>query len=432
MSGAATGYEGRAAAPAMTARRAITAAGIGNVLEYYDFGIYGFLAGVIARKFFPGADEVAALLSTFAAFGVGFLARPLGAVVLGRLGDVRGRKSALVTTILLMAVGTVGIGLIPEYATIGVAAPVLLVLCRILQGLSAGGEWGNATAFIVEWSPTGRRGYFGSYSQASVVGGVLMSSAVAALLNNLFAPAAIDAWAWRLPFLLGAVLLPVGLWLRRGIDETPRFREEQAGQGSGLAALGSPFGLMARAFGFTVLWTVSYYVMLTYLPTFTQKYAGLSAAEALWSNTVALLALMLAIPVMGAVSDRVGRKPLLLFCCLAFAVLAYPGFRLILSGLTVWGVALVQIGFNLVIACFSGPGPAALAELFPTRKRTTLMSIGYSLSVAVFGGFAPFIATWLIQQTGTPIAPTFYLVAAGLVSAATIASFRETAFERLR
>ena len=408
--------------PGMSARRAIAAAGIGNVLEYYDFGVYGFLATVIARKFFPGADEVAALLATFAAFGVGFLARPVGAVLLGRLGDTRGRKSALVTTILLMAAGTTGIGLIPDYASIGVLAPMLLLLCRLLQGLSAGGEWGNATSFIVEWSPEGRRGYFGSYSQASIVGGILISSAVAALLNSLFSAAAVDAWAWRLPFLLGAALLPVGLWLRRGIDETPRFREEQAGQTAGLADLGTPFGLMAKAFGFTVLWTVSYYVMLTYLPTFTQRHAGLSATAALWCNTAGLVALLLAIPLMGMLSDRIGRKPML----------AYPGFHLMLSGISVWEVALLQVGFDLVIATFSGPGPAALAELFPTRSRTTLMSIGYSLAVAVFGGFAPFIAVWLIQQTGTPIAPTYYLIAAGLVSAATIATFRETAFERLR
>jgi MHS family proline/betaine transporter-like MFS transporter len=432
MSGTAATYGQDAPATGMSARRAITAAGIGNVLEYYDFGIYGFLATVIARKFFPGSDSTAALLATFAAFGVGFLARPVGGIVLGRLGDIAGRKSTLVLTIVLMAVGTAGIGLIPEYASIGVIAPVLLVFCRILQGLSAGGEWGNATAFIVEWSPDGRRGYLGSYSQASVVGGLLTSSAVAALLHSAFSDAAIDAWAWRLPFLLGAVLLPIGLWLRLGIEETPRFRNEQAGRTSGLADLGTPFGMMAKAFGFTILWTVAYYVMLTYLPTFTQKYAGLSAQAALWSNTVALVVLMLAIPLMGRLSDRIGRKPMLLFCCLGFVVLAYPGFRLMLSGLPAYGVALLQIAFNLVIATFSGPGPAALVELFPTRSRTTLMSVSYALAVAIFGGFAPFIAVWLIQQTGTPIAPTFYLIASGLVSAATIATFKETAFERLR
>jgi MHS family proline/betaine transporter-like MFS transporter len=413
MSGTAAAYGGDVVPTGMSARRAIVAAGIGNVLEYYDFGIYGFLAAVIARKFFPGSDATAALLATFAAFGVGFLARPVGGIVLGRLGDIAGRKSALVLTIVLMAVGTAGIGLIPDYAAIGVMAPVLLVLCRILQGLSAGGEWGNSTAFIVEWSPDGKRGFLGSFSQASVVGGVLMASAIAALLNTLFSAAAIDAWAWRLPFLLGAVLLPIGLWLRVGIEETPRFRAEQAGHTSGLADLGTPFGMMAKAFGFTILWTVAYYVMLTYLPTFTQKYAGLTPTGALWSNTVALVVLAAAIPLTGALSDRIGRKKLLLTCCLGFVVLAYPGFLLMLSGLPAYGVALVQIGFNLVIACFSGPGPAALVELFPTRSRTSLMSVSYALAVAIFGGFAPFIAT-------------------GLVSAATIATFKETAFERLR
>lgn len=415
-----------------SARQAITAAGIGNVLEYYDFGIYGFLAATIGRKFFPGADPTASLLATFAAFGIAFLARPLGAVVLGRMGDVRGRKSTLVLTVVLMAVGTAGIGLIPDYAAIGVAAPILLVLCRLLQGLSAGGEWGNATAFIVEWSPEGRRGFFGSFSQASVVGGLLLSSAVAALLNSAFTADQIDAWAWRIPFLLGILLLPVGLWLRRGIGETPRFEAEQHGETSGLADLGSPIGLMARAFGFTILWTVSYYIMLTYLPTFTQRYAGLSATESLWSNTIGLVVLVLVIPLMGALSDRVGRKPLLLFCCTAFILLSYPGFRLMTASPGLWTILPIQIAFDLVIATFAGTGPATIVELFPTRSRTTLMSIGYSLAVAVFGGFAPFIATWLIGATGTPLAPTFYLIAAGLVSALTIAPFRETAFERLR
>ncbi|MGI4950691.1 MAG: MFS transporter [Janthinobacterium lividum] len=414
------------------ARRAITAAGIGNVLEYYDFGIYGYLATVLSRKFFPGDDPTAALLSTFGVFGVAFLARPLGGVLLGRMGDVRGRKSTLILTITLMAVGTAGIGLIPDYGSIGIMAPILLVLCRVLQGLSTGGEWGNATAFIVEWSPEGKRGFYGSFSQSSVVAGGLTASVMVALMNTVFTAGQIEDWAWRLPFLLGILLLPVGLWLRRGIGETPRFKAEQRGESAGLADLGSPFGLMARAFGFTILWTVSYYIMLTYLPTFTQKYAGLTPAESLWSNAAGLVVLVLVIPLMGALSDRIGRKPLLLFCCVAFVVLAYPGFSLMLSVGSVWGVLAIQIGFDLVIAAFGGTGPAALVELFPTRSRTTLMSVGYAFAVAIFGGFAPFIAIWLIGVTGTPLAPTFYLMAAGIVSALTIATFRETAFERLR
>ena len=414
------------------ARKAIMAAGIGNLLEYYDFAVYGFLATVISRKFFPGQDPNTALLSTFAVFGVAFLARPLGGAVLGRMGDLRGRKSTLILTITLMAVGTAGIGLIPDYGSIGIAAPVLLLLCRVLQGLSTGGEWGNATAFIVEWSPPGRRGFYGSFSQSSVVCGGLTAAVVVALLNTAFTTAQVDAWAWRIPFLLGLVLLPIGLWLRRDVPETPRFRAEQRGETTGLADLGSPLALLLRAFGFTVLWTVSYYVMLTYLPTFTQQHAGLSPSEALWSSAAAQIVLVLAIPVMGALSDRIGRKPLLLFCCTAFVLLSYPGFKFIVSAGSVWGIVTVQIIFNLVIATFGGTGPAALVELFPTRSRTTLMSIGYALSVAIFGGFAPFIATWLIGHTGTPLAPTFYLMAAGLVSALTILTFRETAFEELR
>jgi len=252
------------------------------------------------------------------------------------------------------------------------------------------------------------------------------------MMNTAFTPAQVDAWAWRIPFLLGILLLPIGLWLRRDIAETPRFQAEQRGETTGLTDLGSPLGLLLRAFGFTVLWTVSYYVMLTYLPTFTQRHAGLSPAEALWAGVAGQIVLVLVIPLMGALSDRVGRKPLLLFCCLAFVLLSYPGFRLIVSAGSVWGVIPVQIAFCLVIATFGGTGPAALVELFPTRSRTTLMSVGYSLAVAIFGGFAPFIATWLIQETGTPLAPTFYLMAAGIISLLTIMPFRETAFERLR
>jgi MHS family proline/betaine transporter-like MFS transporter len=412
--------------------KAIVAAGIGNLLEYYDFAVYGFMATVIGRKFFPSEDRTASLLATYAVFGVAFLARPIGGAVLGRMGDIKGRKSTLILTITLMALGTAGIGCIPDHGSIGLAAPLLLVLCRVVQGLSTGGEWGNATSFIVEWSPEGKRGFYGSFSQSSIVGGGLTALIVVALLNTIFTPTQVDAWAWRIPFLMGLVLLPIGIWLRRGVPETPRFRAEQRGETTGLADLGSPFGLMLRAFGFTILWTVSYYVMLTYLPTFTQRHAGLSPAASLWASTAAQIVLVLVIPLMGALSDRVGRKPLLLFCCAAFALLSYPGFMLIVSAGAAWKVALIQVGFCLVIATFGGTGPAALVELFPTRTRTSLMSIGYALAVAIFGGFAPFIATWLIGATGTPLAPTFYLIASGIVSFLTILSFRETAFERLR
>src|SRR5919201_2035131 len=206
-------------------RRAVTAAVVGNLLEWYDFAVYAFVATIIAKKFFPPGDEVTALLSTFLAFGLGFVARPLGGIIIGRLGDTRGRRFALLLTIMMMAVGTVMIGLLPTYETIGVLAPILLVVARLLQGFSAGGEWGSSTAFIVEWAPRGRRGLYGSSQQVSVVGGLMLGSGVAALLNTIITPADMEAWGWRVPFLLGGILGTVGMYMRQTVDEHPAFKK---------------------------------------------------------------------------------------------------------------------------------------------------------------------------------------------------------------
>jgi MHS family proline/betaine transporter-like MFS transporter len=418
------------AVAARDGRRAVSAAVLGNLLEWYDFAVYGYLALIIAANFFPRSDELTALLSTFAAFGVGFVVRPLGGILVGRLGDVKGRKAALTLTIFLMAAGTVLIGLLPTYQSIGLWAPALLVLARLMQGFAAGGEWGGATAFIVEWAPENRRGLFGSFQQSSVAGGLLLGSGVTALLSSLLAPEQMEAWGWRVPFLLGGILAPVGIYMRRNIDETPAFRRVRD-QSPAHSNSSSPAALAARAFGFTVLWTTAYYMLLTYMPTFTQKHVGLSRTEALWSNTLALLVLVLLAPAFGSLSDRIGRKPLLLLCCAGLALLSYPLFQLMLSHSTLGTVVGVQALFALLIASFSGPGPAAIAEIFPTHMRSTWMSAGYSLAVAIFGGFAPFAATWLIARTGSPLSPTWYLIAAAIVSTLVITSLRETAHNKL-
>jgi MFS transporter, MHS family, proline/betaine transporter len=415
-------------------RQAIGAAIAGNILEWYDFSVYAFVATIIAKRFFPPGDEVAALLSTFAAFGIGFLARPLGGIVIGRLADRRGRKLALILTILMMAGGTVAIGLIPGYETLGWLAPALLVLARLAQGFSTGGEWGGSASFIVEWAPDNRRGLYGSVHQASVSMGLLLGSGVAALLSTLLTPAAMQDWGWRLLFLLGGMLLPVGLYLRRNIAETPAFRRAQTEAPPPPAAPGEASGplLAARAFGFTILWTVTSYVMLSFMPTFTQKFAGLGRVEALWSSTAGIVMLVVAIPVMGRLSDRVGRRPMLLTCTVGFAVLSYPLFALMVWGSRLAVILPVQIFVSLLIAFFSGPGPAAIAEIFPTRARALWMSIGYSFAVAIFGGFAPYIATWLIDRTGSPLSPSFYVIAAAVVSSVVIWRLKETAHEKLR
>jgi len=419
-------------AQATQTRRAVSAAVIGNVLEWYDFAVYAFVAGYLARKFFPPGDEVTALLSTFLAYGLGFVARPLGGIILGRLGDTHGRKTALLITIALMAIGTVLIGILPTYAAIGIAAPLLLVVARLLQGFSAGGEWGSSTAYIVEWAPPGQRGWYGSFQQTSVVAGLLLGSGIAALFNTILTPEQMDAWGWRVPFLLGGILGPVGLWMRRTIDETPAYKRAAAAPPAAATTDSSINWLMAaRAFGFTIVWTVCFYVLLNYMPTYTQKYLKLSASAALWSNTIGLLALLLFIPIFGRLSDKIGRKPLLLACCVAYIVLPYPIFSYLLGGASYTSLIMVQILFAILIAMFSGPGPAAIAEIFPTRTRSTWMTSGYALAVAIFGGFAPFISVWLIDRFNSPLAHTFYLIAAAIVSTIVIATLRETAHEEL-
>ena len=415
-----------------TSRQAVSAAVIGNVLEWYDFAVYGFLASIIGKTFFPSGDDVSQLLAAFAVYGVGFLARPIGGIVIGRIGDTRGRKTALVLTIMLMAAGTVLIGLIPGYASIGIAGPLLVLIARLMQGFSAGGEWGGSTAFIVEWAEEGERGFLGSFQQCSVSAGLLLGSGVAALVATLLEPATMEAWGWRVPFLLGALLGPVGIYMRRNIDETPAYEKAMRTPAAAADDDVAPFWLAARAFGFTILWTVAFYIFLNYMPTFIKTYAKVSSAAALWSNTIGLLVLVVAIPIMGRLSDRIGRKPLLLACCICFIVLPYPVFALYLSAPPLGVIIAVQVVFGLIIAMFSGAGPAAISEIFPTRIRSTWMTTGYALSVAIFGGFAPYIATWLIARTGSPISPVYYVIAAAVVSTIVIARLKETAHEPLR
>ncbi|MGD8322222.1 MAG: MFS transporter, partial [Gemmatimonadota bacterium] len=380
--------------------------------------------------------------------------RPLGGIVIGRIGDVKGRRTALLLTIFLMAGGTVLMGLAPSYAAVGIAGPATVLVARLMQGFSAGGEWGGSTAFIVEWAPEGRRGYFGSFQQMSVGAGLLLGSGFAAVLSTVLPPEAMDAWGWRLPFLAGGLLGPIGLWMRRTMEETPAYRDAMeaaetpgnpgteraapARAGAGNPSAGAqghaahPLVLTGRAFGFTVLWTVSYYIFLNYMPSFTHQYADLSGARALWSNTLGLVVLVAAIPFWGLVSDRVGRRPLLLACCAAFVVLPWPVATYLVSGPPFAAIMALQVALAVIIALFSGAGPAAIAEIFPTRSRSTWMTTGYALAVAIFGGFAPYVATWLIRQTGSPVAWVYYVMAAALISGVVIFRLEETAHRPLR
>lgn len=424
-------------------KQAVVAAVLGNILEWYDFGVYAFFAGIIGKTFFPADDPTMSLLTSFAVFGVGFFFRPLGAAVIGKVGDVKGRKTALLITIFMMAVGTTLIGIVPSYATIGMAAPLLIVLARLIQGFSAGGEWGGSTSFMVEWAPNKGRGFYGSFQQASTVSGLLLGSAIAALVSTVFAPEVLESWAWRLPFLFGAILGPVGLWMRRSIDETPAFVESQKEQAAKVKAAAetqatagntedSTLVACARCFGFSVVWTASFYIFLNYMPTFTKNHAGLTQAEALWASTICLISLTVLIPFFGNLSDRIGRKPLLLACCISMIILPYPFMKWMVSGAGFAMIILMEVVLAVFISMFSGAGPAAIAEIFPTNSRSFLLSVSYALATTIFGGFAPYIATKLIQVTEDPVAPAFYVALGGVISLITIWKMRETAFDKLK
>jgi MHS family proline/betaine transporter-like MFS transporter len=407
----------------------VAATVIGNTFEWYDFVVYSYLATIIAKNFFPAGNDALALLQTFGVFGLGFVARPLGAVVIGWFADRKGRKAALILTILLMAVGTLLIGVIPSYAAIGALAPGLLVLARLVQGFSVGGEWGGSATFIVEWAPNRRRGFLSSLQQCSVVAGLLLGSGVAALLSTLLPPDAMQSWGWRLPFLLGGLIAPVGIYMRSRVDETPAFRQSRS-----LAPADTAWQIpqFVQAFGLMIVSAVQFYIFLAYMPTFTQAHAGLTSSQALWANTAGLLFVMLAIPVLGLLSDGIGRKPLLAASCIIFILLPYPLFRIMLDGASLATVLAIQLLVALGIAAYSAALPSAIAEIFSRRARTTHVSIANGTAVAIFGGFAPFIATWLIQKTGSPISPTYFVIAAAILSLLAVVSLPETARRALR
>jgi len=402
--------------------RSILAAAAGNVLEWYDFTVYAYMAPYIAAKFFPEDDPLTGLLAVFATFGLGFVIRPLGGILIGRFGDMKGRKAALLLTILLMALGTAGIGLVPDRDQIGGLAPWLLVLCRLLQGFSAGGEWGSSTAFIYEWAPRGRRGFFSSLQQSSVAGGMLLGSAVAALFGGILSKTQMAEFGWRIPFLLGVLILPVGFYMWRYVEETPVFAARQDKP----VTLRGGMRLAVQASGIIVIWTVAYYAILIYMPVFTARYSHLGPAAALWSNALSLLVLVFTIPFFGTLADRIGRKPLLLAGAGGFLLLSYPLFLLIVNSQGAAPIVLAQIIFALLTAIYSGGAPAAVTEIFPSASRLLWMSTGYSLTVALFGGFGPYISTWLVKATGSPLSPVLYIAGCAAISLAVILPLKET------
>lgn len=417
------------------AARAVFASSFGNLMESYDNLVYGYLAVYIGFNFFPSESGTTSLLATFATFAVGFIARPIGTLIFGHIGDKHGRKSALLISVIGMGVVTTLVGLLPTYNTIGVLAAALLVTLRMCQGIAVAGEWAGSAALLVEYAPKHLRGFFGSFNQVSTAGGFLLAAAIVTGVTTILSDEQMYAWGWRIPFLVGAVTGIAAIVLRFGLEDTPAFREEKA-EGNVvkaplLVALRTQFPAIARGFGFTVVWTVSYFFFLTYIPTFLTAEVGIDAGYARTSNLVTLVIFFLLIAPFGYLSDRFGRKPFLLVGAIGFVVLSFP----VLWMLTTGNHTLVFVGqliVALILASFSGPGVAALSEFFPTNVRYSALGIGYNFSVMAFGGTAPFIGTALVGATGMPILAALLPTVAGLITAAVILPMRETFREDLR
>ena len=397
--------------------RQIVAAVIGNALEWYDFVVYGFLTVIIARLFFPGQSEYASLLLAMATFGVGFFMRPVGAIVLGVYADRKGRKAALQLIIGLMTLSMAMIAFAPPYAAIGAGAPLIILAARLLQGFATGGEFASATSFLVESAPSHRRGFYGSLQMVGQSLAALCGAVAGTLITRGLAPEQIDSWGWRLPFLFGLIIGPVGLYIRRYLEETEAFLESRARPVTNpLRTVVAQNGRgLAVTFGLVICGTISYYVVLVYMPTFAKTQLGIPLTDAFVAQVIGLVCLTVAIPLCGALSDRIGRKPVLMAATIAYFVLLYPMFDWVQSSPSFDRLAIMQGILCSLVGVFLGPISTAIAEQFPTGVRSTGLAIAYNFAVMLFGGFAQFIVTWLIRETGSTLAPAYYVMFGAVV-----------------
>ena len=410
------------AAKAPPRMRNVVIATLGNIIEWFDFTIYGFFALTISAVFFSIADPALALLASFATFGVGFGARPIGAFIFGRLGDTKGRRFVLIASISMMAVGSFMIALAPGYATAGLWGVAVLVSGRLLQGLSAGAEFGTSIAYLIEWAPAGRRGLFGSFQQIGAGLGLLLGALMAAALNSMLDAQAMKDWGWRIPFLIGGVLAVIALLLRLKLEETPEFEAADRASEPLTAAGVSIIVPALQNIGIVALWSVSVFASVVYMPTFAVQHGGMPPDQALWATAVALVVMLLAIPVAGHATDRFGARIVILAAAIGYILFAWPGFSIVVADQGLASTMAVLILFAILSGVISGAGPVAIASLFQTNMRTTWTSIASAIATTCFGGFAPFIATLLIAKTGLKVAPAYYITAVAILTAITALS----------
>ncbi|ARN83527.1 hypothetical protein B1812_09625 [Methylocystis bryophila] len=398
-------------------RRTVIAGLAGNVMEWYDFGIYGFFAAAIGAQFFPSGDPSTSLLASFGVFAAGFLARPLGGLLFGHIGDRLGRRAAVVSSVVLMIIPTLFMALLPTYAQIGVAAPILLVLLRLAQGLAVGGEYTTSMVLLVEEAQPSRRGFVGSFAPFGALGGLLLGSAVGAALLAILPERDASTWGWRLAFFSGLLIGLVVFLIRRRLPPDKKILEAEQARKSPLGeAFRTQWRTILKVLGFTLGHGVGFYLCFVYLSTWLKEQQHVASSTALTLNSIAIFAMLIFTPLAGALSDRIGRKPVLIAGAAGMALFAWPLLWIIDTPHL--PAILAGLGaFALLLSC-NGAGPAFLVEAFPKHVRCSGLSIAYNLAQSIFGGTVPMVAVFLIKITGNPLAPAFYLAAASALSLA--------------
>jgi MHS family proline/betaine transporter-like MFS transporter len=402
--------------------RLIFAASIGNALEWFDLLIYGYFAVTISQLFFPSGNETVSLLLALGTFGAAYLVRPLGAMVLGVYADRAGRKASLMVSIVLMMIGTFLMAVMPTYESIGILAPIAVLIARLMQGFSVGGEFGSATAFLVEHGPE-RKGFFASFQWAGQGLAAVLASVFGVILTTALTPEQLNAWGWRMPYVFGLLIGPIGFYIRSYVDETPEFLATESTRSPLRDVLTHQLDRVLIAIGTVIISTSSNYLIL-YMPTYAIRELGLPPSTGFIATLLGGIILTLGSPVAGHWSDGVGRTRIMLAASALFLISAYPAFLLLTTYASLPTIVLIVCWLSLLKTAYSGVLPSLLAEIFPTATRGTGMALSYNISVPIFGGFAPFIATWLIAATGDRHAPSFYLMLTALLSIAVLVIVR--------
>ncbi len=392
----------------------IAAGSLATMFEWYDYAVYGYFAVIIGKNFFPHADKIMEIMSAFAVFATGFIMRPLGAILFGYIGDRLGRRKALSLSVIMMAISTCLLGVIPAYHQIGILAPILLVGIRLVQGLAVGGNYGGSFVFAIEHAHANKKGFAGSLVAVGVIVGFLLGSAMAVIFSNLLSEKDLQEWGWRIPFLLGLVALFAGVYIQKHTEETPYFHRMRTtiSERTRLpitTIFREHKQKIAQAMGFILFDVVGIYILFSFMTTYLTTYAKMPAQTALQMNTANLLCMVLCIPIFGIAADKFGYKKIMYFAASSFLILSYPAFVIFSQGDVVqcW---VMQLFFAIVMAAVYGVLPVAIVELFPVDVRYSASSFVCNVSAAIFGGTAPWFSTWLIYKTELFTAPAFYLM----------------------